>query len=73
MFLTIEELYAFKEKYEAEIAELNRKKAVVDEFIDFAEAKEVVKSEEEETAIEEVETDGETEETAETTNYWFWG
>lgn len=69
MFLTIEELYAFKEKYEAEIAELNRKKAVVDEFIAFAEAKEVVKSEEEETAIEEVETDGETEETAETTNY----
>lgn len=68
MFLTIEELYAFKEKYEAEIAELNRKKAVVDEFIAFAEAKEVVKSEEE-TAIEEVETDGETEETAETTNY----
>ena len=69
MFLTIDELYAFKEKYEAEIAELNRKKAVVDEFIAFAEAKEVVKSEEEETAIEEVETDGETEETAETTNY----
>ena len=69
MFLTIEELYAFKEKYEAEIAELNRKKAVVDEFIAFAEAKGVSKSEEEETAIEEVETDGETEETAETTNY----
>ena len=69
MFLTIEELYAFKEKYEAEIAELNRKKAVVDEFIAFAEAKEVVKSEEEETAIEEVETDGETEETVTATDY----
>ena len=62
-------MYAFKEKYEAEIAELNRKKAVVDEFIAFAEAKEVAKSEEEETAIEEVETDGETEENAETTDY----
>ena len=70
MFLTIEELYAFKEKYEAEIAELNRKKAVVDELIVFASSKEVVKSDEEETAIEEeVETDGETEETVETTNY----
>ena len=70
MFLTIEELYAFKEKYEAEISELNRKKAVVDELIVFASSKEVVKSDEEETAIEEeVETDGETEETVETTNY----
>ena len=70
MFLTIEELYAFKEKYEEQIAELNRKKAVVDEFIAFAEAKEVVKSEEEETAIEEVETDGENaEETVTETNY----
>ena len=69
MFLTIEELYAFKEKYEAEIAELNRKKAVVDELIAFAEAKELVKSDEEETAIEEeVETDGETEETVTATN-----
>lgn len=70
MFLTIDELYAFKEKYEAEIAELNRKKAVVDELIAFAEAKELVKSDEEETAIEEeVETDGETEETVTATNY----
>lgn len=47
MFLTIEEMYAFKEKYENEISELIRKKAVVDEFIAFAEAKETVKSEEE--------------------------
>ena len=70
MFLTIEELYAFKEKYEAEISELNRKKAVVDELIVFASSKEVVKSDEEETAIEEVETDGELEEeTVTTTNY----
>ena len=70
MFLTIEEMYAFKAKYEEQIAELNRKKAVVDEFIAFAEAKEVVKSEEEETAIEEVETDGENaEETVTETNY----
>lgn len=62
MFLTIEELYTFKTKYEIEIEELQRKKAVVDEFIAFAEAKEVAKS-------EEVESDVETEETAETTNY----
>ncbi len=61
MFLTIEEMYAFKEKYESEIAELERKKSVVDEFIAFAEAKEVVKSEGE-IATEEVESDGETEE-----------
>lgn len=71
MFLTIEELYAFKEKYEEEIAELQRKKSVVDEFIAFAEAKEVDKSEEvDETVEEEVETDGETEEETVTgTNY----
>lgn len=47
MFLTIEELYAFKNKYEEEIAELQRKKSVVDEFIAFAESKENVKSDEE--------------------------
>lgn len=64
MFLTIEELYAFKEKYESEIKELERKKAVVDEFIIFAEAKETVKSEE-----EEVETETEVEETEVTANY----
>ena len=70
MFLTIEELYAFKEKYEAEIAELNRKKAVVDEFIAFAETKEVAKSEEVDETNEEVESDGELEEeTVTTTNY----
>lgn len=63
MFLTIEELYAFKEKYESEIKELERKKAVVDEFILFAEAKETVKSE------EEVETETEVEETEVTANY----
>ena len=71
MFLTIEELYAFKEKYESEIKELERKKAVVDEFIAYAETKEVVKSDEEETATEEeIETDGENaEETVTETNY----
>lgn len=71
MFLTIEEMYAFKAKYEEQIAELNRKKAVVDEFIAFAEAKEVVKSDEEETATEEeIETDGENaEETVTATNF----
>ena len=71
MFLTIEEMYAFKAKYEEQIAELNRKKAVVDEFISSAEAKEVFKSDEEETATEEeIETDGENaEETVTETNY----
>ena len=64
MFLTIEEMYAFKANYEKEIAELERKKAVVDEFIAFAEAKEVVKSEE----VDETE-QVETEETVETGNY----
>ena len=46
MFLTIEELYSFKEKYEAEISELQRKKLVVDELIAYAEAKEEVTTEE---------------------------
>jgi hypothetical protein len=64
MFLTIEELYAFKEKYESEIKELERKKSVVDEFIAFAEAKEVVKSDEE--LVEET---IETEEIVATENY----
>lgn len=68
MFLTIEEMYAFKAKYEEQIAELNRKKAVVDEFIAFAEAKEVAKSEEVD-ETEEVENDGELEETVAETNY----
>ena len=57
MFLTIEELYAFKAKYEEQIAELNRKKAVVDEFIAFAEAKapvEEVVEVQEETETEDV-------------------
>lgn len=57
MFLTIEELYAFKEKYESEIKELERKKSVVDEFIAFAETKEVVKSDEEELVEETIETE----------------
>lgn len=68
MFLTIEELRAFNEKYEQEIAELQRKKAVVDEFIAFAETKECVKSEEIET-VEEVEVDSATEETNTIENY----
>ena len=63
MFLTIEELYAFKARYEEEISEINRKKAVVDEFIAFAEAKQLDKSE------EEVETETEVEETAETESF----
>jgi hypothetical protein len=53
MFLTIEELCAFKSKYEEEIAELQRKKSVVDEFIAFAESKENVKSDEETEEVEE--------------------
>lgn len=65
MGLTIEELYAFKEKYEEQIEELQRKKAVVDEFISFAASKEVVKSEEVETFQEETAT----EEVVEETNY----
>ena len=63
MFLTIEELYAFKARYEEEISEINRKKAVVDELIAFAEAKKLDKSE------EEVETETEVEETAETESF----
>jgi hypothetical protein len=71
MQLSTTECADFKAKYEEQIAELNRKKAVVDEFIAFAEAKEVVKSDEEETAVEEeIETDGENaEETVTETNY----
>lgn len=62
MFISIEEMYDFKAKYEAEIEEIQRKLSVIDEFIAFAEAKEVDKSEtteevvdfqEEETAVEE--------------------
>ena len=68
MFLTIEELYAFKEKYESEIKELERKKAVVDEFIAYAETKEVVKSDEEET-VETTETDFQAEEVVAAENY----
>lgn len=68
MFLTIEEMYAFKEKYEAEITELERKKAVVDEFIAFAEAKELVKSEDFETD-EEVDAKSKNEETETVANY----
>ena len=47
MFLTIEELIAFKEKYEEEIKELSRKKEVVEDLIQFAKAKEVQKTQEE--------------------------
>lgn len=68
MFLTIEEMYEFKAKYEQEISELERKKAVVDEFIAFAEAKEVVKSKDCETD-EEVETENQVEETETVANY----
>lgn len=68
MFLTIEEMYEFKAKYEQEISELERKKAVVDEFIAFAEAKEVVKIEDCETD-EEVETENQVEETETVANY----
>ena len=53
MGLTIEELYSFKEKYENEIKELERKKSVVDEFILFAEAKHIAEVQEETYEAEE--------------------
>jgi hypothetical protein len=40
--LTIEELYLFKKTYVEQIAELQRKQAVVDELIAFAESKKAV-------------------------------
>ena len=59
MYITIEEMYAMKDKYSKEILELEMKKAVVDEFIEFAEAKTPVVCEEEVAEeTEEVETDG---------------
>ena len=39
MVITIEELLAFKAKYEEQIKELERKKAVVDDLIGYAETK----------------------------------
>lgn len=68
MYMTIEEMYAFKNKYEQEILELQRKKAVVDEFIAFAEAKECDKSDEQ-IQSEDAETDYEQQENSETENY----
>lgn len=62
MFMTVEEMYAFKSKYEAVIEEAQRKLSVIDEFIAFAEAKGTVKSEpeteneEENVVFDEVET-----------------
>lgn len=58
MYVTIDELLAFKAQYDEQIAELERKKAVVEELIAFAETKVVDKCEEvvEETeVVEEVE------------------
>lgn len=67
MYITIEEMYELKNKYSKEILELEMKKAVVDDLIAFAEAKEPCKSDEEEVEeIEEVET---AEETAVATNF----
>jgi hypothetical protein len=40
--LTIEELYLFKAQYQAQIEELTRKQAVVDELIAYAESKKAV-------------------------------
>ena len=54
--LTIEELYLFKAQYQAQIEELTRKKAVVDEFIAYAESKEHIETPTEETS-ESVETE----------------
>ena len=65
MFMTIEEMYAMKEQYSKEILELEMKKAVVDDFIRFVEAKKPVVVEDvcdEETEVEveeETATDGE--------------
>jgi hypothetical protein len=60
MFMTIEEMYAMKEQYSKEILELEMKKAVVDDFIRFVEAKQPVAVEdvcdEEETEVVEEET-----------------
>lgn len=39
MVITIEELLAFKAKYEEQIKELERYKAVIDDLIGYAEAK----------------------------------
>lgn len=47
MFLTIEEMYAFRAKYLEEIAELEAKVAVVSDFIAFAENKTVEEKPEE--------------------------
>lgn len=52
MYVTIDELLAFKAQYDEQIAELERKKAVVEELIAFAETKVVDKCEE---VVEEVE------------------
>lgn len=54
MYITVEEMYAMKEKYEKEMLELEMKKSVVEDFIRFAEAKKPV-----EEATEEVETENE--------------
>jgi hypothetical protein len=53
MFITVEEMYELKEQYSKQILELEMKKAVVDEFIAFAEAKSPI----EEVAVEETETE----------------
>ena len=54
--LTIEELYLFKAQYQAQIEELTRKQAVVDELIAFVESKEHIETLTEETS-ESVETE----------------
>ena len=55
MFISIEEMYAFKAQYLEEIAELQAKVAVVDDFIAFAEGKKVEEPQvETEEVVEEV-------------------
>ena len=62
MGLTIEELYAFKENYQNQIEELERKKAVVDEFILFAEAKQISDIQEQTLEVEKADFEEEKEE-----------
>lgn len=64
MIMTVEEMYEFKARYEKEIEELKRKKAVVDEFIAFTEAKGAIEDVSQDCEPEDVE-----EETATAQNF----
>jgi hypothetical protein len=61
MYITIDELYEMKNKYSKEILELEMKKAVIDDLIAFAEAKEVATEEDKEESVEDVEPEAESE------------